>query len=282
MAIYDVGDVAYLATTVTVNGVLTDATMALVVTKPDGSTSSPTIAHPSTGNYTATVTVDQAGTWFYTFTASGTATNVDSGEFSAADPAPFAYASLTDFKTRLGITVDTQNGDLTKVLVTASRQIDQDTGRRFYLDKTASARVFNPNGRVACDPGGERLVVDDMGVAPTLVEVGYNGSYTPVPTGYDLAPDNALSRGRPITSLVLIYGSWGYGQARVRVTAKWGWPSIPPQIEQATLIEAHRLWRRKDSPEGVATYGDFGVMRMSRQDPDYARLIGPYTLPGFG
>jgi hypothetical protein len=43
-----------------------------------------------------------------------------------------------------------------------------------------------------------------------------------------------------------------------------------------------RLFRRKDSPEGVTGSAEWGVVRLSRRDPDVWVLIEPYILPGFG
>jgi hypothetical protein len=69
----------------------------------------------------------------------------------------------------------------------------------------------------------------------------------------------------------------GEGQALVRITAVWGWPSIPKAIETATIIQATRIFKRFDSPLGVAGFGDFGAVRVSRfLDPDVEQLVQPY------
>lgn len=46
-------------------------------------------------------------------------------------------------------------------------------------------------------------------------------------------------------------------------------------LAEAERIYAARLYTRKDSPEGVAGWGELGVIRL-RDDPDVRRLIGPY------
>ncbi|MEU0369104.1 head-tail connector protein [Streptomyces sp. NPDC006283] len=193
------------------------------------------------------------------------------------------YAELATFKQQLNVEEDDTTRDdlLNMALAAASRSIDRATGRRFYLDSTATARTFNPHGRVVCDDAGARLLIDDAGAAPTLVETGAGGSYTAVTT-YETGPDNALVRGRAITSLLTTSSSWGYGSSRVRVTARWGWPAVPEEIEQATLIQASRLYKRKDSPEGVTGSAEWGVVRLSRRDPDVWALIEHFVLPGFG
>ena len=193
------------------------------------------------------------------------------------------YAELSVLKEMLSIEADdaTRDNLLSKALTAASRSIDRATGRRFYLDATASARTYNPAGKVVFDVFGARLLIDDAGAAPTLVETGSGDSFTAF-TDYETGPDNALVRGRAITSLLSPSSSWDYGTARVRVTAQWGWPAVPEEIEQATLIQASRLFKRKDSPEGVTGSAEWGVVRLSRRDPDVWALIEHFVLPGFG
>lgn len=193
------------------------------------------------------------------------------------------YANLATLKAMLDLEVgdNTRDDLLNKALAAASRGIDRVTGRRFYLDDEVSVRVFNPADRVVCETGGARLLLDDLGAAPTMVETGSGSSWTAV-TDYEVGPDNALVRGLPITFLLRTSGSWGGGATRVRVTAQWGWPAVPEEIEQATLIQASRLFKRKDSPEGVTGSAEWGVVRVSRRDPDVWALIEHFILPGFG
>ncbi|MEK9524649.1 phage gp6-like head-tail connector protein [Streptomyces venezuelae] len=193
------------------------------------------------------------------------------------------YAALADLRAMLNLADDDTSRDnlLTTALTAACRGIDRATGRRFYLDETPTARLYRPAGRTVCGSDGERLVVDDIGSDTGLVvETGTADAWTPV-TGYETGPDNALARGRPVTAL-LTTASWGSGATRVRVTAQWGWPDVPEEIEQASLIQAARLYRRKDSPEGVTGSAEWGVVRLSRRDPDVWALIEHFIVPGFG
>ncbi|MFD7428409.1 phage gp6-like head-tail connector protein [Streptomyces sp. NPDC059818] len=192
------------------------------------------------------------------------------------------YAELDALKSNFNIETGDTSRDtmLQSVLTAASRGIDTSTGRRFWLDEEPTARTFRTRGRIACaEDGGERLLLDDIGAAPALVETGSASSWTDV-TDYEPGPDNALVRGRPITSLA-VPGRWATSQ-RVRVVARWGWPQVPDEIRQAALIQAARLYRRKDSPEGVAGSAEWGVVRLSRRDPDVWALIEHFILPGFG
>lgn len=192
------------------------------------------------------------------------------------------YTDLATLKEQLGITDTARDTLLSRAITAASRAIDRKTGRRFWLDATATARVYNPHGRVCRDERGELFLTDDIGAAAGLVvEVGVTGSWTAL-TSYESAPDNALVEYRPITGLLLPVGYWGTPLTRVRVTARWGWPVIPDDIEQAARLQAGRLYRRKDSPEGVAGSAEWGLVRVPRLDPDVLAMVEPYELPGFG
>lgn len=73
---YDVGDEITLEGIFKVDGALTDPTAATcTVRKPDGTTSTPSVTHPSTGVYQAKVTpaVGEQGDWQYRFDGTGAA-----------------------------------------------------------------------------------------------------------------------------------------------------------------------------------------------------------------
>lgn len=56
----------------------------------------------------------------------------------------------------------------------------------------------------------------------------------------------------------------------------------PQRLRTAVLLTAARLAKRSTSPEGVAGFGDFGVVRIMQVDPDVERLISRYLkLDGF-
>jgi hypothetical protein len=63
----------------------------------------------------------------------------------------------------------------------------------------------------------------------------------------------------------------------VKLTAVYGWPSVPIAIKQACVIQSSRIYKRLDSPLGVAGFGDLGAIRVTRDlDPDVAQLVAPY------
>lgn len=192
------------------------------------------------------------------------------------------YVTRAELKEQLGIEADdtTRDARLDRAVRAASRGIDKATGRRFWLDETPTTRTYRPEGRIVCERGGDLLLVDDIGdTTGMVVETGSGASWSAV-TRYETHPDNAAADGQPVTGLLRLGSTWGLD--RVRVTARFGWPAVPDDIAEAALIQASRLFKRADSPEGVMGSAEWGVVRLSRRDPDVWALIEPYIVPGFG
>jgi hypothetical protein len=201
------------------------------------------------------------------------------------------YGDLATLKAALGITDSTRDAALTLALNAASAQIDTLTGRTFGASTgTTSTRVYRtPRNTYVADPDaysiGATLLVDPIGDLTGLAIGTGNtsaGTFTTLPaTTYDVGPDNAIAKGQPVTLIRNLSYAWTL-YPYVQVTARFGWPQTPYEITQAALLQAGRLYRRKDSPEGVVGSAEFGGMTMVRRvDPDVMQLISPYSLPGF-
>lgn len=210
-------------------------------------------------------------------TDGGTPVEVELSIYVTGDP---LYASLDQVKDALKITDSDRDTLITTSLAAASRQIDRETGRRFWLDAEPTARTINPRGKVVRDEDGEHLLVKDIGdLTGLVVEVGRADAWTDISSSIEAEPLDAIEDQEPVTSL--LRASWPLGQ-RVRVTARWGWPEVPAVVEQATALQATRLFKRKDSPEGVTGSAEWGVIRLARVDPDVRALIEKLILPGLG
>ncbi len=189
-----------------------------------------------------------------------------------------AYATLEQLQSRITERAS-DAADLQTTLDAAESAVNQYCGRTFTLAGSASARVFEATRT-------DRVAVDDIGSTTDLVvTTGRPGSFTTtltVDTGYWLKPLNAITLGRPY--------EWVWTEDRftvadyptVQVTARWGWPSVPDDVTEATLLIASRLWSRRSSPTGVAGFGDYGVVRVTASDADVARLLDPYAKPSGG
>ncbi|MDM4722754.1 hypothetical protein QTQ03_25310 [Micromonospora sp. WMMA1363] len=279
------------------DGVLTAATVVLTVTDPSGNAATPTPTNPSTGVYRHTIDLDEAGLWRWTWTVTGAVQDVAYGHVTAAATAPTLYVDLDTLKLALAgraagsttsLAMDVgRDALLSSAIASASRSIDAYTGRRYWADTAATARVYPLRGRVVCDQDGERLMVDDIASTTGLtVEVGVAGSTTWTSvgsSGWETGPANALAKLEPVTDLLRVNARWHTSSiTRVRVTARWGWPAVPDVVTQACLLQAARLYRRKDSPEGVVGNAEWGTVRLSRIDPDVQALIAHLVVPAVG
>ncbi len=195
------------------------------------------------------------------------------------------YGTVDDLKQRLNIEPGDTSRDalLTSALGAASRGIERTTGRRFWLDEEPTVRTYNPRRRLVQEEDGQLFLTDDIGDDEGLVvETGGNGSAFYSVTDFETWPDNALADGEPITGLLRPINIWAVPITRIRITARFGWPAVPDEVTEAALIQATRLFKRKDSPEGIIGNAEWGVVRLSRRDPDVWNLIEQFVLPGFG
>ena len=195
-----------------------------------------------------------------------------------------AYATKEQIKAALRIgTADTIDDTLIDNCAgAASRLIDGYCNRRFWSNGTAT-RVYQADSSYYCS-------IDDIaGTAITLKTSSFaDGDFdvTWSTTDYQLEPLNgnldgltwAYDKVRAVGRYLFPTLNANYGeQALVQVTAVFGWPSIPEPVVQATIIQAARIFKRYDSPLGVAGFGDLGAIRVSRYlDPDMAQLVEPY------
>lgn len=186
------------------------------------------------------------------------------------------YASLDELKQQIGITGGADDTLLAIVNESVSRTIDGYCGRRFYADGSAVARVFRADDLCVLDVqdfyDDASLIIATDDNADGIFETAW------VASDYQLEPLNAEALGRPWRHLVAVdVRRWPVGgpRARVEVTAKWGWAEVPPQVKEATLIQAARVFARAQSPLGVAGNAEFGAIRMlaSRLDPDVQVLL---------
>ena len=192
------------------------------------------------------------------------------------------YATLDQVKAALRITDNVDNTLLQGAIESASRLIDGYAMRNFYQSGTVT-RYFATGDPLL-------LQTDDLAGTAITVESQPSADGTWVTwdvTDYQLEPLNgnldgiawAYDRVRAIEDYVWPVGN-SYGDAEealVRITGVYGWPAVPKAIEVATIIQSTRIFKRYDSPLGVAGFGDFGAVRVSRfLDPDVEQLVMPY------
>jgi len=198
------------------------------------------------------------------------------------------YASTAQIKQALRIADAVDDALVSMAGSAASNLIDGYCQRTF--GQTFGTRVYAPESPFICQ-------IDDLvQTDPVTVNLSTNlsGTYnvTISTADYQLEPLNARMDGMdwPATRIRAVGGYlWGIGdwnfyfmetpmKASVQVIGTFGWPAVPPAITQAAVIQGARIYKRLDSPLGVAGFGDLGVMRVSRGlDPDVAMLVQPYV-----
>jgi hypothetical protein len=188
------------------------------------------------------------------------------------------YCTLSDLKSAARIADNVDDALLERAVEAASRRIDGECSRRFYVDGAVSARTYAANRNAF-------LFVDDISTTTGLVvkvDDQMSGSFSTTLTvgvDYQTEPSNAVAQGEPITllrALDVVFPVAENGRTLIEVTAKWGWPSVPHAIREATVLLASRQFKRLDSPLGVAGFGDLGAIVVRRIDPDVAAMVAPY------
>lgn len=186
------------------------------------------------------------------------------------------YASLTQVKAALRITDAVDDSLLEMAVESASRLIDGYTERSFYLGGTATRYYYTEDPYV--------VQTDDFRSLVSLkTSSNADGIYDIVwaADDYQAEPLNDFHGGLPWPyTRIRAVGDYTFPNTpenTVELTAVFGWANIPTTVTQATIIQASRIFKRLDSPLGVAGFGDIGVMRVSSSlDPDVRMLVEPY------
>jgi hypothetical protein len=268
------------------SGVLTAATVALTITRPDGTTfTAPDIITPSTGYYQAeTFVPDAAGDWTYVWSVSGAVTDVARGSFSiggATGSAPLGgpYASLAQLKAQMGIadTNTAKDADLSRRLMSASSDINSWTHRQFGRAEVATTRTFR-FGPTGVDTHDFWTDVDLAVSTVPSADVWDMSTWTLEPADGIVNQVPGWPYNRIVSAYAAhpLYASSPYSNFRVAVTAKWGWAKVPANVVTSCLMLAVADDKAKDAPFGVAGFGDYAVR--IRSNPMVEEKLKDYVI----
>jgi hypothetical protein len=194
------------------------------------------------------------------------------------------YCTLDEAKLRLwpsGVSSSADTSDDVEIegmVETASRQIDDDTGRHFYTTSADETRYYRPLNSTLVLP--DDIVSIASGGLQT--DGDYSGTFattwatTWATTDYQLLPDNATALGLPYNKLARApLGSYVFpaGYKSVKITGKFGFTSVPTKIKQACLLYMQILYNAKNA---------FGAQGRNNQTVDemnkeYQKLIQTYV-----
>jgi hypothetical protein len=188
------------------------------------------------------------------------------------------YYAATLLKASLGIAEDdtSEDDELELACAAATAAInDRIPGGTFWKTATPEARQIDATGRVLMRSGlypYTKLLLPVPVASATGLIVGSYAS-----TQIKLDPSDAIARGKPATALKLPYGATFGTYGEVSITATWGWPAVPDNVTWAAKMQAHRYYKRKGSPEGIAGSAEWGLASIPRLDPDVRAIIETLT-----
>ncbi len=189
-----------------------------------------------------------------------------------------AYCTLAELKASLAITDSVDDTPLEAAITATSRMIDDYTGRFFYRNGTTQspvARYYTP-----LDPWTMNMD-DSVSITEVATDDNFNQTWDTVwsTSDYMLEPVNNPQRGWPVNRILAIgrYVWPYYLPQSCRITGVWGWNAVPAEINMATLIQAARLFTRRQSPFGIAGSPDLGTVRLTAKlDADVEALLRPF------
>ena len=193
-----------------------------------------------------------------------------------------SYVTLPEYKAWVGLSDTVDDVVIGRALLAASRGIDNFCHTQFGQTTVGTNRLFD-----TCDSRWLRIG-EAAAVTAVATDTDADGTFETVwaATDYQLLPLNpaAAPEPEPFTEIhaigTLTFPRVASATSRfglVQVTGTWGWPAVPDAVVQSTLLVTNRLVKRRGSPEGVAGFDEFGVIRISaRDDPDATRYLTPY------
>lgn len=185
------------------------------------------------------------------------------------------YVTSTDLADFLRIDDMDDDVALALAVTTAARAVDDHCGRQFGKVDSVEARTYY--ARPDYKTGYWVVDVDDYQTATGLV-VTVGGTTV---TTYLKEPVNAPAKGRPWLRVAFTVASEAQPSTHpheVAVTALWGWTAVPVAVQEATLLQASRLFWRRNAPAGVAGSPDMGseIRLLAKLDPDVAVSLRGY------
>ena len=206
------------------------------------------------------------------------------------------YTGREELKSRLNITDSNSDFEIQLAIQAVTNWINTYCGRHFY--QLAETRTYCPDN--IWELPVDDLVSTPAVAAAVQVNLDYDGDGVyetawgnpapPVGTGLNYVlklgtPSNyadnynvnAAGVPRPYTQLQALMSGQGENPAgggwlpfiwpythlnRVQITGTWGWNSVPPSVQQASLLLCTDVFKSKDAPWGIAGTAETGLMRV--------------------
>ena len=191
------------------------------------------------------------------------------------------YCTLAQVKAALRINDNVDDVLIETSIEAASREIDGFCERVFT--SSSAVRVYRPIDAYSVE-------TDDIQSLTTLkTDNDGSGTFSTTwdTTDFQLEPLNGISGGiKSPFYIIRAIGEYLFpiyeprnvnsNEASVQVTGVFGFETVPTAVKQACIILSMRQFKRYDSPTGVMGFGDLGVLRVGRVDPDVEKLLMPF------
>jgi hypothetical protein len=189
------------------------------------------------------------------------------------------YTTLDELKASLRVGDSAQDARLEACIEAASRWIDAECSRTFYVTGSADS----PAVRYLTARSARSIRTPDLlqVVALKTDQDGDDVYETEWSTDdFLLAPRNAATDGHPYSEIKVAPGgglAFPTGEYAVEIAGIWGYAaSIPSLIRSACLREAARRFRLGDAPFGVTGAAEMGTVQVSAYDPEIRKDVEPF------
>lgn len=216
------------------------ATVALTVTAPDGTTTSPTVVATAAPVYSSIVPTPMVGTYLLTWVASGAVVDVFVDQFTVVAPS-LSLISFSELKDQLNIDAADKTGDakLRRFMQSAADVVQNITGpmlgqvRTEYFDGNRSTIVLMPRWVQSITTITENLGTTVFTLTEQPLASGSSGQY-----GYtwDRLTNKITRRSSGLTAW------FPAGDGNVAVTYKMGISPLPQDITDATGVIIEHWW----------------------------------------
>lgn len=269
---YDLADVVPLTVSIkdAAGGPADGGAVVLVVEKPDGTTVTPTVAHPGVGQYQVDYAPDMPGRHVAMWACTGLNASGFTDVFDVRPAAPPYLVSLADAKAQLNITSTADDEELRKVIEAATaaveRHIDKAIVRRTVVEQR---NLGNP--AISRTPGVlQSFTATKKPVLSLTSVVSADGL-----TSWDVSG----MRGTDSGVIQVLSGAVVWGPVRLTYVA--GMQVIPAECAESAEIIIQHIWENQRGtaggprPGGMDTSG-LGFTSMGYAIPNAAlELLGP-------
>lgn len=270
----DIGDTVHIGGTCrTAAGTpVNAATVALTVTRPDGTTESPTVANPpaTTGEYGLDYIPAAEGHYEWWLRTTGPPTAL-TGSFDVRPAYPGLIVSLADAKAHLNIATTTHDEELRDFIAAVTAVLEGPDGVGHPIVRRAVVDTHDLRGRAT-----RSLILTRSPVVSVTSITSLDTTQTWAPADFDVDTEIGMLRALPAAASLT---------GLIRISYVAGYQVIPASIGLAARIVLHDAWTTQRGSRGAPKFAGQRDDEFAQIDPPLiprrARaLLGGPALPG--